>query len=72
MEGKAIKFIEEKGGKFAICEEAINILNNTESPFSVVAICGPYSTGKSYLRNSFMKKFSIGLSTRGIYMWSSQ
>jgi AAA+ ATPase superfamily predicted ATPase len=77
MEGKAIQFIKENDGKFSMCEEAINILNETESPFSVIAICGPYRTGKSYLLNRFLnqqKGFSVGPTvnpeTRGIYMWS--
>jgi hypothetical protein len=75
--GHPIQFIIEKKGSFQVTDEALRFLNSINTPFSVVAVCGPYRTGKSYLLNRFLnmqKGFSIGPSvnpeTRGMYLWN--
>jgi hypothetical protein len=77
--GKAIPFIElNEQGYFQVNTEAMAILEEQQKKkVAVVAIAGPYRTGKSFLANRFlnkMKAFTIGSTvqscTRGIWMWS--
>lgn len=80
-EGKAIPFIqiEEDSGRFVVNVEAMSLLEQGDQRkrVAVVAIAGPYRTGKSFLANRFighMKAFTIGSTvqscTRGIWMWN--
>ncbi|XP_074995014.1 guanylate-binding protein 1-like [Calonectris borealis] len=57
-------------------QEALQVLSEVTQPVVVVAITGPYRTGKSYLMNRLAgqrKGFSLGSSvqphTKGIWMW---
>jgi len=81
MEGRAIPFIqiEEDSGRFVVNVEAMSLLESGDQRkrVAVVAIAGPYRTGKSFLANRFigrMKAFTIGSTvqscTRGIWMWN--
>ena len=80
-EGRAIPFIqiEEDSGRFVVSTEAMSLLeqSNPQKKVAVVAIAGPYRSGKSFLANRFlgkMKGFTIGSTvqscTRGIWMWN--
>uniref|UniRef100_A0A6B2KX61 GB1/RHD3-type G domain-containing protein n=1 Tax=Arcella intermedia TaxID=1963864 RepID=A0A6B2KX61_9EUKA len=53
------------------------MLEKLQTPFAVVAVAGPYRSGKSYLLNRLLNRqngFKIGQTvnpeTKGIYMWS--
>jgi polynucleotide 5'-kinase involved in rRNA processing len=51
------------GTELEVCEEALNILESETRPVTVIAIVGPYRTGKSYLLNRLMGKnsgFALG------------
>ncbi|KAM9259226.1 guanylate-binding protein 1-like [Morus bassanus] len=57
-------------------QEALRVLSEVTQPVVVVAIAGPYRTGKSYLMNRLAGRrrgFSLGSSvqshTKGIWMW---
>ncbi|NXU81588.1 GBP1 protein, partial [Oreotrochilus melanogaster] len=57
-------------------QEALELLSEVTQPVVVVAITGPYRTGKSYLMNRLAaqrKGFSLGSTvqshTKGIWMW---
>ncbi|KAM6106981.1 guanylate-binding protein 1-like [Phoenicopterus ruber ruber] len=57
-------------------QEALQMLSEVTQPVVVVAITGPYRTGKSYLMNRLARQrrgFSLGSSvqshTKGIWMW---
>jgi hypothetical protein len=81
-EGRAIPFIqiEEDSGRFTVSTEAMTLLENGAATkrVAVVAIAGPYRSGKSFLANRFVGKmgsaFKIGSTvqscTRGIWMWN--
>lgn len=83
-EGKAVPFIQidEASGRFEVSIEAMSVLEGVglggqKKKVAVVAIAGPYRTGKSFLANRFigrMKAFTIGSTvqscTRGIWMWN--
>ncbi|XP_067318173.1 guanylate-binding protein 1-like [Anolis sagrei] len=63
-------------GKLILQEEALAVLQRIRQPVVVVAIVGPYRTGKSYLMNRLAgqrKGFSLGstvqANTKGIWMW---
>ncbi|XP_037391525.1 guanylate-binding protein 1-like [Pygocentrus nattereri] len=65
----------EDGG-LLICQEGIDILDQIIQPVVVVAVVGPYRTGKSYLMNRLAGKrkgFALGSTieskTKGIWMW---
>ncbi|XP_035752980.1 guanylate-binding protein 1-like, partial [Egretta garzetta] len=64
----------EKG--LVVQPEALRVLSKVTQPVVVVAITGPYRTGKSYLMNRLARQrkgFSLGSSvqshTKGIWMW---
>nr|XP_020754151.1 guanylate-binding protein 5-like [Odocoileus virginianus texanus]XP_020754152.1 guanylate-binding protein 5-like [Odocoileus virginianus texanus]XP_020754153.1 guanylate-binding protein 5-like [Odocoileus virginianus texanus]XP_020754154.1 guanylate-binding protein 5-like [Odocoileus virginianus texanus] len=68
--------IENTNGPLLVNPEALKILSAIRQPIVVVAIVGPYRTGKSYLMNKLAGKkkgFSVGstvqCSTKGIWMW---
>ncbi|CAI9151937.1 unnamed protein product [Rangifer tarandus platyrhynchus] len=68
--------IENANGPLLVNPEALKILSAIRQPVVVVAIMGPYRTGKSYLMNKLAGKkkgFSVGstvqCSTKGIWMW---
>ncbi|XP_009273724.1 PREDICTED: guanylate-binding protein 1, partial [Aptenodytes forsteri] len=57
-------------------QEALQVLSEITQPVVVVAITGPYRTGKSYLMNRLARQrkgFSLGSSvqshTKGVWMW---
>nr|XP_060616760.1 guanylate-binding protein 1-like [Anolis sagrei ordinatus] len=63
-------------GRLVLQEEALAVLQRIRKPVVVVAIVGPYRTGKSYLMNRLAgqrKGFSLGSTvqgnTKGIWMW---
>ncbi|XP_067318170.1 guanylate-binding protein 1-like [Anolis sagrei] len=63
-------------GRLVLREEALAVLQRIRQPVVVVAIVGPYRTGKSYLMNRLAgqrKGFSLGSTvqdiTKGIWMW---
>ncbi|KAL7829089.1 hypothetical protein SRHO_G00327230, partial [Serrasalmus rhombeus] len=65
----------EDGG-LRICQEGIDVLDQITQPVVVVAVAGPYRTGKSYLMNRLAGKregFALGSTieskTKGIWMW---
>jgi len=65
--GQAIPFIqlEEDTGKFTVSTEAMSILESADphKKVVVVAVAGPYRSGKSFLANRFlgqMKGFTVG------------
>ena len=65
MEGHAIPLIEvDETGKFSVNTEAMSILEeHQKKKLAVVAIAGPYRSGKSFLANRMlnrMKGFTIG------------
>ncbi|XP_061452444.1 guanylate-binding protein 1-like [Rhineura floridana] len=71
-----ICLIENRGKKFIVCEEALQVLSKIHQPVVVVAIVGCYRTGKSYLMNKLAGKssgFLLGSTvqsmTKGIWMW---
>ena len=62
--------------KLQIIEENVDILNNIDGAVAVVAVVGPFHSGKSFLMNQLMGKtsgFGIGKyvdpKTMGIWMW---
>ncbi|KAM7246235.1 hypothetical protein CapIbe_002533 [Capra ibex] len=67
---------ENINGQLRVNPEALKILSAIRQPVVVVAIVGPYRTGKSYLMNKLAgKKKGISLGstvqshTKGIWMW---
>ncbi|XP_067318167.1 guanylate-binding protein 1-like [Anolis sagrei] len=63
-------------GRLVLGEEALAVLQRIRQPVVMVAIVGPYRTGKSYLMNRLAgqrKGFSLGSTvqdiTKGIWMW---
>ena len=78
--GKAIKFIDidEETEQFEVAQDAMTFLNSIprDKKIKVIAVAGPYRTGKSFLMNRFMgqmKGFEIGSTvescTKGIWIW---
>ncbi|XP_057569816.1 guanylate-binding protein 1-like [Hippopotamus amphibius kiboko] len=68
--------IENTNGRLLVNPKALKILSAIKQPVVVVAIVGPYRTGKSYLMNKLAGKnkgFSLGSTvqshTKGIWMW---
>ncbi|KAI6661662.1 Guanylate-binding protein 1-like [Oopsacas minuta] len=62
--------------KLQIIEENVDLLNSIEGAVAVVAVVGPFHSGKSFLMNQLMGKssgFGIGKyvdpKTMGIWMW---
>ena len=73
-----IQFISTgaSGNEFALCDEAVAVLEREARPVTVICIVGPYRTGKSYLLNRLMGKnngFPLGptlqAKTKGIWIW---
>ncbi|XP_055979031.1 guanylate-binding protein 6-like [Sorex fumeus] len=71
-----ICLVENKNEKLSVNREALEILQKISQPVVVVAIVGPYRTGKSYLMNCLAGKnhgFPLGSTvqskTKGIWMW---
>ncbi|KAJ8333225.1 hypothetical protein SKAU_G00421210 [Synaphobranchus kaupii] len=67
---------KDKGGNLLILPQAVAILKKIDQPVVVVAVVGPYRTGKSYLMNKLAGKrkgFALGAciqpKTKGIWMW---
>ncbi|XP_053124833.1 guanylate-binding protein 1-like [Hemicordylus capensis] len=68
--------IENRARKLVICQQALRLLSEINTPVVVVAIVGLYRTGKSYLMNKLAGKnsgFPLGstvqANTKGIWMW---
>ncbi|KAM7097879.1 guanylate-binding protein 5 [Molossus nigricans] len=68
--------IENTSGRLVVNQEALKTLSAFTQPLVVVAIVGPYRTGKSYLMNKLAGKkegFSVDSTvqshTKGIWMW---
>jgi hypothetical protein len=80
MSGEAIELVRYHvdTGKFEVGEEALQILRDTRTPISVVAVCGRARQGKSFILNQLLSVtggFQIGSTTRpctkGLWMWSA-
>jgi len=81
----AIPFImfRQEENKFEINQEAIEFLSEIKSKVAVVAICGKYRTGKSYIMNRLFldplsqdrnrRGFQVGPTinpcTKGLWLW---
>ncbi|EPY72384.1 hypothetical protein CB1_046886001 [Camelus ferus] len=68
--------VERQNSQMTVNPDALKILNQISQPVVVVAIVGPYRTGKSYLMNRLLGQnhgFSLGSTvrseTKGIWMW---
>uniref|UniRef100_A0A8D2AW76 GB1/RHD3-type G domain-containing protein n=1 Tax=Sciurus vulgaris TaxID=55149 RepID=A0A8D2AW76_SCIVU len=68
--------VENKNEQLRVNEKALKILHKISQPVVVVAIVGPYHTGKSYLMNCLAGEnlgFPLGSTvqseTKGIWMW---
>ncbi|XP_068103289.1 guanylate-binding protein 6-like [Hyperolius riggenbachi] len=66
----------ENRDNFIVNPRAIDILSTINQPVVVVAIVGPYRTGKSYLMNKlagnpkgFVTGYTVQAMTKGIWMW---
>lgn len=81
MNGEAIRFItiDEESEQFEVSPEAMGFLASLprEKLIKVVAVAGPYRTGKSFLMNRFMGQmsgFEIGSTiescTKGVWIWN--
>ena len=77
--GSPVLFIEiVQNGKFQFTEKAKSFLRKyKDKRISVISICGPQRSGKSFLANAILKQmrgFSVGHSvqacTKGIWLWS--
>lgn len=55
--------IENIGGKFVVCQEALQLVYRINDPVVVVAVVGLFRTGKSYLMNKLAKK------NKGVWGW---
>ena len=73
-----IQFISTgaSGNEFALCDDAVAVLEREARPVTVICIVGPYRPGKSYLLNRLMGKnngFPLGptlqAKTKGIWIW---
>ncbi|XP_055979139.1 guanylate-binding protein 6-like [Sorex fumeus] len=71
-----ICLVENKNEKLSVNQEALEILQKISQPVVVVAIVGPYRTGKSYLMNclagqnqGFLLGSTVQSKTKGIWMW---
>uniref|UniRef100_A0A3Q2L440 GB1/RHD3-type G domain-containing protein n=1 Tax=Equus caballus TaxID=9796 RepID=A0A3Q2L440_HORSE len=71
-----ICLVENQKNLLMVNPEALKILGNISQPVVVVAIAGPYRTGKSYLMNRLAgqsRGFPLGSTvrseTKGIWMW---
>ncbi|XP_070448847.1 guanylate-binding protein 7-like isoform X3 [Equus przewalskii] len=71
-----ICLVENQKNLLTVNPEALKILGNISQPVVVVAIAGPYRTGKSYLMNRLAgqsRGFPLGSTvrseTKGIWMW---
>jgi hypothetical protein len=52
--------LDEASGKFALEEEALDVIRKTEGQVAVVSVCGRSRQGKSYLLNLLLKYFFDG------------
>ena len=66
---------EGKSSELQLVPEAMDLLKSIEKPIAVVAICGPYRTGKSYflsrfigVNNCFQVGHTTNVCTHGIWM----
>mmetsp|Transcript_29105 Transcript_29105/g.49339 ORF Transcript_29105/g.49339 Transcript_29105/m.49339 type:complete len:810 (+) Transcript_29105:123-2552(+) len=73
-----IPFIQlDKQEKFRVHEEAVKVFSRIKGKLCIIAVCGPYRTGKSFLLNQFIGKkgFKVGSSinacTKGLWLWGS-
>ena len=70
---------QDERDSLVINEEAVKILEGITNPISVVAVVGPYHSGKSYLLNQLIPSkgslFKLGHTmaskTKGIWMWDT-
>ena len=70
---------EIKRNSLVINEEAVKILEQITNPICVIAVVGPYRSGKSYLLNQLIRakesRFELGHTTssktKGIWMWDT-
>ena len=81
--GRSIPFVTlhtegPDAGKFAVSDEAREVLSAIDGPLSVIAVVGQYRTGKSFLLNRILlgqnDGFSVGSTvnacTKGLWIWS--
>jgi len=78
---QAIPFLQpDADGKFHVSPDAARILSKVKGKIVVVAVAGPYRTGKSYLLNCLIDSnvssgFKVGSTvnacTKGIWLWGA-
>jgi hypothetical protein len=73
-----IPFIEHVNNQFRVSERGAALLASINGPVVVVAIAGPYRTGKSFLLNRLIGRqsgFAVGPTvnpcTKGIWLWGA-
>lgn len=71
----SIALLSQQSGKLRLNNEALKLLETINKPVAVLAICGPYRTGKSYFLSRFLgipDAFEVGHTldscTHGIWM----
>ena len=71
----SIVLLSLHGNKLQLNEEALTLLRTIKKPVAVLAICGPYRTGKSYflscllgIPNAFQVGHTTETCTRGVWM----
>jgi hypothetical protein len=79
--GTAIPFITKEGKDYEVTEEAKQFLSSITEPVAIIAVCGKYRTGKSYLLNHCLldlgpgEGFGVGPTinpcTKGLWIWSN-
>eukprot|EP01041_Mallomonas_annulata_P000576 gene575-1107_t len=74
--------VDDISGRFTVHDESLNLLRQFSKPnIAIVAVCGLYRTGKSYLLNVLLQQsggtgcFTVGSSinacTKGIWIWNT-
>lgn len=71
-----IKLVDANSGKYEICDEAVQILEEHDTPIGVISIVGKYRTGKSlFLNKCFLQSrgFHVGNTvnacTKGLWIY---
>jgi hypothetical protein len=73
-----IKLVDASNGRYEICDEAIDILEEYDTPIGVVSIVGKYRTGKSLFLNKCLLQspgFHVGSTvhacTKGLWIYET-
>ena len=78
VSGKPVQLIEQKKGMLFINSTIAEKIKAITGSIGVIAVIGPYRTGKSYIMNRLLNRsdgFTLGDTydscTRGIWMWDN-